>query len=66
MNYGRLNYSVRFVFLNDIMKGSDPRYFNLQNCGKQIENRAKKLREVEDGDERKFKIESNYQHNLRP
>ena len=54
LNYGRLNYSVRFVFLNDIMKGSDPRYFNLQNWGRQIENRAKELRESEHGNERKF------------
>ncbi len=54
INYGRLNYSVRFVFLNDIMQGSDHRYFNLQNWGRQIENRANELRKLDNGDERKF------------
>ena len=44
IEYGRLNYSVRFVFLNDIMKDHDARYFDPHNWGKQIEERANRLR----------------------
>ena len=54
INFGRLNYSVVFAFLSDIMKNVDPHSFNLNNWGKQIENRAIELRKLDEREERKF------------
>lgn len=54
INFGRLNYSVVFAFLSDIMKNVDSHSFNLYNWGKQIEARAIELRRLDNREERKF------------
>lgn len=55
LNFGKLNRSVYFGFLKDVVpKGTDSRYFDLQSWGKQIEIRANELRKEDNGHERKF------------
>lgn len=54
INFGRLNYSVVFAFLSDIMKNTDSQSFDVYNWGKQIEARALALRKLDKREERKF------------
>ncbi|CUR51338.1 exported protein of unknown function [Nitrosotalea devaniterrae] len=55
LDYGKLNRSVYFAFLSDVMSpNTDPRFFDLQAWGKQIEIRANELRKQDNGQRRRF------------
>lgn len=54
LKLGKLNNAVSLAFLNDITKGKDPIFFDLEAWGKQVEKDANELRKVDKGDERKF------------
>lgn len=55
LDYGKLNRSVYFTFFSDVIPSdTDPRYFDLQSWGKQIENRANELRQQDNGLRTKF------------
>lgn len=53
--FGKLNRSVYFAFLKDVVpEGEDPKYFDFQLWGKNIERRAQEFRDDVGRDQRKF------------